>query len=100
MNAHEPKVAVVVTTEHGGVFFGYCQQDAVTAARDTIVLASARMCVMWPEANHGVVGLAVAGPKKGARVGPAAPWILLRGVNAIMGATDEAACAWEAEPWS
>ncbi len=90
------KQALVVTTQHGGVFFGY----GVPSDAPTIRLEKARMCVAWPAEDKGVLGLASDGPMKGARVGPAVPAITLRDVTSVMEVTDKAAKAWEAQPWS
>lgn len=79
------------------MFFGYADDGPVT---DTIRLERARMCVYWPAENHGVVGLVSDGPKAGARVGPAAPAMTLRGVTAVMEASEQAAAAWEKAPWT
>ena len=89
------KQPLVVTTAHRGVFFGYGERTD----ESTIRLEQARMCVSWPPENRSVVGLASDGPKKGARVGPAAPAITLRDVTAVMEASEEAAKAWEKGPW-
>ena len=86
---------LVVTTAHRGVFFGYGEPSNA----DTIRLERARMCVYWPEGNHGIVGLASQGPVTGAKIGPAAPAITLRDVTACFEVTDAAAKAWEMEPW-
>lgn len=89
-------VGLVVTTAHRGVFFGYgAPSDA-----ETIRLDRCRMCVYWPQANKGVLGLAVDGPAKGSRVGPAVPAITLRGVTAVMEASPAAVAAWEKAPWT
>lgn len=88
--------ALVVTTEHRGVFFGYGEPTDA----DTIKLEDVRMCVYWPEQNHGVLGLAAQGPLKGAKIGPAVPVATIRGVTAVFECTAEAAAAWESEPWS
>lgn len=89
-------VPLVVTTAHRGVFFGYGEPTA----SDTIRLERARMCVYWPKELHGVIGLASKGPTKGAKIGPAAPAITLQNVTSIIEASESAAKAWEAEPWS
>src|ERR1700684_2140976 len=60
--------AVLVTTSHRGVFFGY----ATETDGATIKLRSARNCIYWPTENKGFMGLANMGPVKGSRVGPAA----------------------------
>ena len=87
--------AVLVTTEHRGVFFGY----ATDTSGDVISLRAARNCIYWPSSNKGFLGLASEGPHKGARVGPAAD-IELRKITAVAACTPEAVTAWEAAPWS
>jgi len=86
---------VIVTTVHRGVFFGYADKTS----GETIKLSRARLCVHWPSANKGFMGLAADGPKSGARVGPPAD-IELRNVTAVMEVTPEAVKLWEAAPWS
>jgi hypothetical protein len=87
---------LVVTTAHRGVFFGY----GIPSDAPTIRLEKAQMCLYWPVENKGVVGLAVDGPLKGARVGPAAPVITLLDVTAVMEVTEEAEKRWMKKPWS
>lgn len=86
--------AVLVTTAHKGVFFGY----ATETCGDTIKLRAARNCIYWPVENKGFLGLASEGPAKGARVGPAAD-IELRDITCVAECTDIAASAWERAPW-
>lgn len=96
----QKQIAVVVTTEHRGVFFGYV--DAVPDLDQTksVKVNQARMCVYWSAETHGVVGLAVEGPASGCKISPAALEITLAGVTAVMKCTDDAVEAWESEPWS
>jgi len=89
------KQALMVTTEHKGVFFGYGEAQE----SKTIELDNARMCVYWNEATKGVVGLAAIGPQLGCRITPAAPKIYLNGVTAIMVCSEIATKQWEKEPW-
>jgi hypothetical protein len=86
--------AVLVTTSHRGVFFGYTS-DTDGA---TIKLRGGRNCIYWPQANKGFMGLANMGPVSGARVGPAAD-IELRDITSVAEVTPTAAAAWEAAPW-
>ncbi len=86
--------AVVVTTTHRGVFFGY----ATDVDGAVIKLRAGRNCIYWPTENKGFMGLAAMGPVKGARVGPAAD-ILLRDITSVMECTPDAVTAWEAAPW-
>lgn len=87
--------AVLVTTEHRGVFFGY----ASNTDGATIKLRRGRNCIYWPNSNKGFLGLASMGPQKGARVGPAAD-IELRGITSVTEVSAEAVTAWEGAPWA
>lgn len=86
--------AVMVTTSHRGVFFGY----AIDISGEFIELRAARNCLYWPAENKGFVGLANMGPVKGARVGPAAD-MQLRDITSVTLCTPAAVAAWEAAPW-
>lgn len=86
--------AVLVTTQHRGVFFGY----AADTDGNVIRLRAARNCLYWPTENKGFMGLASMGPVKGSRVGPACD-IELRDITAVAECTDAAVQAWEAAPW-
>ena len=86
--------AVVVTTSHRGVFFGY----ATETDGAIIHLRAARNCLYWPSDNKGFIGLAAVGPLNGSRVGPAAN-ISLRDITSVIECTPEAVKAWESAPW-
>lgn len=87
--------AVLVTTAHRGVFFGY----ATKTDGATIALRAARNCIYWPTGNKGFLGLAADGPAKGSRVGPPAN-IELRDITCVAECTPESVAAWERAPWS
>lgn len=87
--------AVLVTTSHRGVFFGYAEKTD----GEIIKLRAARNCIYWPTNNKGFLGLASMGPVNGARVGPAAD-IELRDITCVAACTDESVKAWENAPWS
>lgn len=89
------ELAVVVTTSHRGVFFGYTS-DYSGAVID---LRAARNCLSWSADVKGFMGLAATGPSKNCRVGPAAD-ILVRDITSVMKCTPEATAAWEASPWA
>lgn len=93
--AKSTEIAVLVTTAHRGVFFGY----ATDYMGKSIELRSARNCIYWPVANKGFLGLAMMGPVSGARIGPAAD-VLIHDVTSVTKCTDEAVAAWEKAPWS
>ena len=86
--------AVLVTTSHRGVFFGY----AANTDGNSIMLRAARNCLYWPAQNKGFLGLASMGPLQGARVGPAAD-IEIRDITCVAECSDAATKAWEAAPW-
>jgi hypothetical protein len=87
--------AVVVTTEHRGVFFGYAQDTD----GNTIKLRKARNCVYWSSDVRGFMGLAATGPNKSCKIGPAAD-IDLRDITSVVECSPEAVAAWESAPWS
>ena len=89
------KTALVVTTSHRGVFFGYgTPSDAAT-----IRLEKPRMVVYWSADVRSVVGLAATGPSNGCKVGPAASAITLRDVTSVIECTGEAAKKFEEIKW-
>ena len=86
--------AVLVTTKHRGVFFGYAKD----VDGEIVKLRRARNCIYWPANQKGFLGLAAQGPIDGARIGPAAN-IELRGITCVAECTREAIEAWEKAPW-
>jgi hypothetical protein len=86
--------AVLVTTEHRGVFFGY----ATDIDGEQINLRAGRNCLYWSADVKGFAGLAATGPSKTCRVGPAVD-IQLRDITSVSLVTAEAAKAWESAPW-
>lgn len=94
------KIGVVVTTEHRGVFFGYVEEMPDLDKSKTVVLDKARMCIYWPEWQHGVVGLAANGPADGSKISPAAPAIALSDVLSVMVCSSTAIKMWEKEKWN
>jgi len=95
MNKQNNERAVLVTTEHRGVFFGY----ATDTTGEVINLRAARNCIYWSAENRGFLGLASYGPTKDAKVGPAAD-LQLRKITSVAEVTEEAVKRWEAAPWS
>ena len=85
---------VLVTTLHGGVFFGYAKKTD----GETIKLRAARNCIYWPVQNKGFLGLAAMGPVDGAKIGPAAD-IELRNITSVAEVTQVAVHAWENTKW-
>jgi hypothetical protein len=87
--------AVLVTTAHRGVFFGY----ATDTDGEMIKLRAARLCVYWIADLHGFMGLASHGPRKGCRIGPAAD-IELRAITSVAEVSAEAAAKFEEGMWN
>ena len=90
---------VMVTTAHRGVFFGYAAPGTAYDA-DTITLTDVRNCLYWSADVKGFIGLAVIGPTKSCRIGPAAPRATLRNLTSVIEVTDDAARSWDSAPWS
>ena len=93
-NRKKVERAVLVTTAHKGVFFGY----ATETGGAVIKLRAARNCIYWPTENKGFLGLASTGPIGNARVGPAAD-IELRDITCVAECTPAAVENWEKAPW-
>lgn len=99
-NRKSKELAVLITTVHRGVFFGYTSekpQDIITSKQ--VSLRSARNCIYWPVSQHGFIGLASEGPHNGAKVGPSAD-ISLADVTSCALCTEAAVKAWELAPWN
>jgi hypothetical protein len=87
--------AVIVTTAHRGVFFGY----AKNIDGETINLRAARLCVYWSADMKGFMGLASVGPSDTCKIGPPAD-IELRAITAVVSVTPSAVARWEGGPWA
>lgn len=97
MNEKETDVverAVLVTTAHRGVFFGYARQTDGTS----IKLRAARLCVYWSADVRGFMGLASHGPNGQCKIGPAAD-IEVRDITSVAEVTPEAEEKWQKAPW-
>ncbi|MDE2096823.1 MAG: hypothetical protein KGL39_06210 [Patescibacteria group bacterium] len=108
MNTHPNRTkrsgekAVMVTTLHRGVFFGYAKDIdlAKVASSKSLNVRRCRNCISWASSNKGFLGLATSGPNSEARVGPAADSVLLLDVTSFSLCSEEATKAWENAPWS
>jgi hypothetical protein len=89
--------AVLVTTTHRGVFFGYLLVDE---SPKSVKLERVRNVVYWPTDARGFLGLAANGPPSGCRVGPAAPDGKLFDITAVITCSEEAVKRFEGEPWA
>jgi len=90
--------AVLVTTQHRGVFFGYLLGEP---AKEKVLLRACRNVVYWDTEARGFVGLASKGPSKGCRVTqPAGDESTLFDITAVIACTAEATQRFEDAPWS
>lgn len=88
--------ALIVTTEHKGVFFGY----GVPSTEKVIRMEEVQMAVYWSADCHGILGLAADGPTKGCKIGPPAPAMTLQGVTGVIEVSAKAEEAWKRQPWN
>lgn len=95
MKPNEPK-ALLVTTVHKGVFFGY----GIPTNEKTIRLTNAQMCVYWSSDVRGVLGLASTGPSKTCRIGPSVPALTLQDITSVVEVSPEAEDKWKLRPWN
>ena len=92
---HENERAVLVTTVHKGVFFGY----ATETSGATIKLRAARLAVYWSADLRGFMGLASMGPNKQCKIGFPVD-MELRDITAVVECTPQAVENWERGPWA
>ena len=85
---------VLITTEFGGVFFGYAEDTS----GDTVVLRNARNCIYWAKSVGGFMGLASIGPDADCRIGALVEEIELRKVTSVAEVSESAVKAWEGAP--
>lgn len=92
--------AILVTTAHRGVFFGYTGKspEAIIETK-TVSLRAARNCIYWPSSQRGFIGLASEGPHAEAKIGPSAD-LTLGDVTSVAICTNAAVKAWELAPWN
>lgn len=95
MSKKRKEIAVVVTTSYKGVFFGYAQEADIR--EKTLRMKRARNCLYW-RGVKGFLDLAVSGPNKECRIGPAAD-IVLQDITSVAICSDIATENWERGYW-
>ena len=85
--------AVLVTTKHRGVFFGYITSDK--KAPEKLTLKNARNCIYWAASVGGFLGLAAKGPNSECRIGTRADELTIYEITSIAPVSESAAKAWE-----
>lgn len=85
-------IAVLVTTEFRGVFYGRTTDPNA----DPIELSGARNCLYWSSDVGGFLGLAESGPSASCRIGAQNPGVTrIRKVTCVSDLSPVAAKAWE-----
>ncbi len=87
----ENERAVLVTTKHRGVFFGFVNGDELGR---TVTLKRCRNCIFWHESVGGFLGLAKHGPNDSCRIGSESELTQLWDVTSVSEVTDEARERW------
>lgn len=94
--------AVLVTTEHRGVFFGWTEDPADAT---TVRLTGVRNCLYWSSKTGGFLGLAEKGPTdasasgSGCRIGALCEGpVTLQKVTCVADVANEAVKVWETAP--
>ena len=84
--------AVILTTEHRGVFFGYVEDDT-DLTKTTLGLKDARMAIRW-RTSKGIAELAEIGPNSNSLVGSKADVPVIHKITAVFLVTKEAEEKW------
>ena len=84
--------AVLVTTLHRGVFFGFVDPDKVT--EKTLVLERCKCCIYWSASVRGFLGLAATGPDCNCKIGAEAPKVIVHDVTSVTDVSEKAVEAW------
>lgn len=89
--------AVLVTTSHRGVFFGYIADEKKFP--EQITLKNMRNCIQW-RGLKGFLELTTTGPTGACRIGPAAERGTLANCTGMWDVQPAAVKAWEEAPWN
>ena len=85
--------AILITTQHRGVFFGRVPEDQDLNAR-TMALKGARCAIYWGT-TKGVAELASDGPNSKSRVGAAVDLDAIHEITAVWAVSAKAADRWD-----
>ena len=83
------KKAVLITTKHRGVFFGFLESREL----DSVVLTHCRCAIYWGTSG-GFLELAADGPNSSSRIGTKADRVELFDITSIADVSDEATEKW------
>ncbi len=84
--------AVIITTEHRGVFFGFVEDDA-DLTQKTLGLKDAKMAIKW-RTTKGIAELAEIGPNENSLIGAKANVPVIHNVTAVFLVSKKAEEKW------
>ena len=87
--------AVIVTTAHRGVFFGYLNGDQDETSK-SLSLTNCRNVIYWSSDTKGFLGLASDGPGNNSKIGATAPRVRLHDITSLADCTEKASKAFGA----
>lgn len=93
------KTAVVVSTLHKGIFFGWTETVDIPETKK-VRLDNAQMCVSFHSSIRGFMGLASCGPNAQCRVSWKVPSIEVSDVTSIVICSENAVKNWELAKWA
>lgn len=85
--------AVIITTQHRGVFFGYVSEKADMTKKIITDVKGARMAIYWGT-TKGLMELAQTGPTSKSKISSPADIPCLQDVTAVFSVTAEAEQKW------
>lgn len=96
----EDKVAVLITTSHRGVYFGYIDESDIDT-RPTLRVSNMRHVYYWAKGLAGIYELPTKGPPNGSRLtATPVPEISIDAVANVAPCTPEAIERFENGTWS
>lgn len=84
--------AILVTTQHRGVFFGYVE-DSADVTKTTLALKGARCAIRW-NTTKGIAELAEDGPNPNSKIGATADIEALHDITGVWSVTEKAEKSW------
>lgn len=86
---------------HRGIYAGVVDWDRwSTCPAEWVLVTEFRHCYRFRAGGVGVYGLAVHGPDKSARIGPALPAVIVRDVSKILPCSPEAEAKLRDAKWA
>lgn len=86
--------AILVTTQHRGVFYAEVEPGADLTQQTLKDLKNCRMAIYWGT-KRGVLELAEVGPNSNSKISASADIPVLHGVTAVFAVTEEASQKWK-----